>query len=600
MDVLIDRPMPAGLKFSRFLKLTLPKLVRSYGELIVISEEVEVPGDLLCLMQNALLLIRLSAPAFGECGSDVCIEEDHSHVLLKALLYQVTAVRWYEKQHICITTDHGNSKIAIAPGNSYYRNWQPYLKFLTARRIAFEIRLRTTSRWTEEDDKEADFFAGDIPAADRATPDQNPRLVAAYGSILNAGDVKQHTSRQTLWRTTKCQLETRFLVLREFALLIYRERAVPKPVHSSQDRCINLQAVKAVTSLPESDSSILILTRTKSFPLLCESAAHAKEWIRSIKLAVEKIRSSPGRERISALERVNHLTTQITTPPDPYASGAFANVYKGTWEIAAQGLRPGQWQKRTVAVKIFLDRKLEGPVFEKRLRREVNVWCRLDHPNVVPLLGITYDFGTSLSMVSPWLHKGTLHMYLESREARLGDSRPLLIDIASGLSYLHLMKVIHGDLHPGNILIGDDGRAQLTDFGLSMIVPDFEGTSYMTMSGIAGAVRWAAPEVFRIRPNGDTSLNVSTMSDVYSFGGIMYQVLCGEIPFANITSDLRVMFAVITDGQRPQQSRAISTTNWEFIWKCWDGEPTRRPSLMQILEFLEQVFNHVTCTQCGR
>jgi hypothetical protein len=55
-------------------------------------------------------------------------------------------------------------------------------------------------------------------------------------------------------------------------------------------------------------------------------------------------------------------------------------------------------------------------------------------------------------------------------------------------------------------------------------MPDFEGTSYLTSSAIAGAVRWAAPEVFYFRPNGDTSLRVSTMSDVYAFGGIMYQV----------------------------------------------------------------------------
>ncbi|KAJ7159610.1 kinase-like domain-containing protein, partial [Mycena filopes] len=59
----------------------------------------------------------------------------------------------------------------------------------------------------------------------------------------------------------------------------------------------------------------------------------------------------------------------------------------------------------------------------------------------------------------------------------------------------HSEEVIHGDLHPGNILITDDGRAQLTDFGLSMILPEFEGTSYITNSSIRGAVRWAAPEI---------------------------------------------------------------------------------------------------------
>ncbi|KAJ7923586.1 kinase-like protein, partial [Mycena leptocephala] len=219
----------------------------------------------------------------------------------------------------------------------------------------------------------------------------------------------------------------------------------------------------------------------------------------------------------------------------------------------------------------------------QRLRREVNVWCRLKHRNIVPLLGITYDFGTSLSMVSPWLRRGTLHAYLEAGEAHPSDLR---LDIASGLSYLHSKQVVHGDLHPANILIDDQGGAQLTDFGLSMIMPDFEGTSYLTSSAIAGAVRWAAPEVFYFRPNGDTSLRVSTMSDVYSFGGIMYQVLCGQRPFSDIQSDLQVVFAV-QHGQRPQESPAISQPDWEFIVQCWDGRPNSRPSLPDIHEFLE-------------
>ncbi|KAJ7658275.1 kinase-like domain-containing protein, partial [Mycena polygramma] len=223
----------------------------------------------------------------------------------------------------------------------------------------------------------------------------------------------------------------------------------------------------------------------------------------------------------------------------------------------------------------------------KRLRREVNVWCRLDHPNIVPLLGITYDFGPALSMVSPWLKSGTLHAYLKSTAVLPGNQRLLLMGIARGLAYLHSKNVIHGDLHPANILMTDDGSPQLSDFGLSMIVPEFEGTSYMTTSCIAGAVRWAAPELLRTRPNGDTSLNVSPMSDVYSFGGIMYQVLCGDIPFVEIENNFQVLFAVILDNKRPSRSRAISSSDWQFICQCWDVNPDNRPSLPEMQEFLK-------------
>ncbi|KAJ7735514.1 kinase-like domain-containing protein [Mycena metata] len=586
MDVPIDRLIPAWLKFSRFLHTTLPKLVRSYGELIVVSEEVETPGDVLCLMQNALLLVRLAVRV--SAGGEVLVEQDYPHVLFKVFLHHVTAVKWMDRQYLQIFTEHAQHKLVLFPDNVYYRNWEPSLRFVAARRVAFELRLRIPTNWSAEDDQEADYFAGDVPAADRVKDDPNLRLGAIYGPVLRVGDAKQHIARHTLWRT-KHHLEMRFIVLHESALLIYKEREVLKHPRSGQNQCIQLRAVKGITSMPESDFSLVISTATKSFTLLCESAVEARTWIRSILDAVDKVRTSPKRGHIGALERVNHLTMQITIPQDPYANGGFANIYKGTWEVAWKGLRPEQWQRRTVAVKVFLDRKSEGLLFEKKLRREVAVWYRLDHPNVVPLLGITYDFGTSLSMVSPWLAKGTLHTYLVSGEFQLRYLRRLLADIARGLSYLHSQDVIHGDLHPANILIADDGRAQLTDFGLSMILPEFEGTSYMTNSSIRGAVRWAAPEVFHTHSNGDTSLNVSTMSDVYSFGGIIYQVLSGDIPFANIRNEIRVIIAV-KDGQRPQRSQAISPINWEFIRRCWDSEPTARPSLPEIHHFLAVKF----------
>jgi hypothetical protein len=117
--------------------------------------------------------------------------------------------------------------MGIAPDNTYYRNWKPALRFVTARRVAFELRLRVSSPWSDEDDEEAEFFAGDIPAADRVTAkdDSDSRLTAIYGSVLHTGEVKQHNGRHTLWRTST-ELETRFVVLRECALLLYKERVV--------------------------------------------------------------------------------------------------------------------------------------------------------------------------------------------------------------------------------------------------------------------------------------------------------------------------------------------------------------------------------------
>lgn len=147
--------------------------------------------------------------------------------MLKVLLHHITAVHRIEKQHLSLSTQLGKCRMGIAPDNTYYRNWKPALRFVTARRVAFELRLRVSSPWSDEDDEEAEFFAGDIPAADRVTAkdDSDSRLTAIYGSVLHTGEVKQHNGRHTLWRTST-ELETRFVVLRECALLLYKERVV--------------------------------------------------------------------------------------------------------------------------------------------------------------------------------------------------------------------------------------------------------------------------------------------------------------------------------------------------------------------------------------
>lgn len=134
-----------------------------------------------------------------------------------------------DRQYLQIFTEHAQHKLVLFPDNVYYRNWEPSLRFVAARRVAFELCLRIPTNWSAEDDQEADYFAGDVPAADRVKDDPNLRLGAIYGPVLRVGDAKQHIARHTLWRT-KHHLEMRFIVLHESALLIYKEREVVRVV----------------------------------------------------------------------------------------------------------------------------------------------------------------------------------------------------------------------------------------------------------------------------------------------------------------------------------------------------------------------------------
>jgi len=164
----------------------------------------------------------------------------------------------------------------------------------------------------------------------------------------------------------------------------------------------------------------------------------------------------------------------------------------------------------------------------QRLRRELKVWPRLTR-DIVPLYATVSSFGQFVALVCPWYDNGSLSSYLESHGETLSiiNRFQLLSDISAGLQYLHSCSVVHGDLTGSNVLISSDGRAHLSDFGLSVIVAEFAGTSYFT-SALNGTVRWIAPELLAI-PEEEGAITIPTSnSDIYSFGCIFFPGIDGQ------------------------------------------------------------------------
>ncbi|KAF9238135.1 kinase-like domain-containing protein, partial [Melanogaster broomeanus] len=167
-----------------------------------------------------------------------------------------------------------------------------------------------------------------------------------------------------------------------------------------------------------------------------------------------------------------------------------------------------------------------------RLHREIKVWLNLKHVNVVPLFGTTMGFGRLPAMVCPWLDNGQLSSYLERQGSSVttGERLALLSDVAVGLQYLHSQSVVHGDLSGSNVLIDDNGRACIADFGLSVLLTELGGSTFATSIQAGGTLRWAAPENFYLdlQFSGDREdvpkVYPTTRSDIYSFGRVMLQV----------------------------------------------------------------------------
>ncbi|KAG1811895.1 kinase-like domain-containing protein, partial [Suillus subaureus] len=220
-----------------------------------------------------------------------------------------------------------------------------------------------------------------------------------------------------------------------------------------------------------------------------------------------------------------------------------------------------------------------------RVRRELKVWGRLKHHSILPLWGVANDFGPYLAMICPWAVNGALTGYLERQQDTLSslDKFSLLNDIALGLQYLHSKSVVHGDLTGSNVLISDNGRACLADFGLSTIIVEFIGTSYFT-SSIRGNARWVAAELCEAPEDSEASL--STECDIYSFGSITLQILTCKVPYYNVKKDIAVLSQVIKGIKpEPPEESQIASGHWEFIQRCWLPRASR-PSIAEIVTFI--------------
>ncbi|KAJ8580069.1 kinase-like protein [Rhizopogon salebrosus TDB-379] len=280
------------------------------------------------------------------------------------------------------------------------------------------------------------------------------------------------------------------------------------------------------------------------------------------------------------------LSGQLQGRPDyPTMSGGFGDIWK------CKLVKPNETVQ--VAVKTIRAFESDDDVLvrkkSRRVRRELKVWRRLKHDCILPLWGVAGNFGPYPAMICPWVVNGALTGFLERRQATLSsrDKFSLLSDITLGLQYLHSKSIVHGDLTGSNVLVHGDGRACLADFGLSTMVLEFLGPSYLT-SSINGNIRWAAAELFEVPEDEDdeASVSLSIECDIYSFGSIALQVLTCKVPYYNVKKD-NVVLGQVMKGKKPEPPKEsqIVPLHWEFIQRCWLPR-ANRPSVEEIVEFV--------------
>ena len=189
--------------------------------------------------------------------------------------------------------------------------------------------------------------------------------------------------------------------------------------------------------------------------------------------------------------------------------GGYSAVYKAYQ--AATG--------REVAIKIIRDEIANKPEFIRSFESETRLVARLEHPYIVPLIDFWRDPGGAY-LVMRLLRGGNLHDAIQGSKFSLERILGLLDQITSALELAHRNQIIHGDIKPPNILLDEDGNAYLSDFRIVK-------NAHWQDDGdqpITGSPDYMSPEqVLKAEP--------SPLSDIYSLGIVLYEMLSGERPF---------------------------------------------------------------------
>ncbi|CAE6377452.1 unnamed protein product [Rhizoctonia solani] len=265
---------------------------------------------------------------------------------------------------------------------------------------------------------------------------------------------------------------------------------------------------------------------------------------------------------------------------NPVATGGLGDVYVGR-------LRTGTH----VAIKVLRSygesNELAGK-YQKAgspaARLAIDILNMFREPH---LIGLTV-FRECLAMVSEWEDNGNMTHYL-SRNPTVNRCE-LSKSICAGISYLHRMDIVHGDLKGANVLIDRNGAPRLTDFGSAKFQSDTLQFT-QTNTGPSYSVRWTAPEILRGK-TGHTK-----EGDIYALGMTILEAFTTEVPFSG-RSEVSLFRHIVDRKKTPSrpgsiipESSVLGNVLWALLMSCWSYNPTRRPVAQTVHEAASRAFS---------
>eukprot|EP01117_Protostelium_nocturnum_P010951 TRINITY_DN3964_c0_g1_i2.p1 TRINITY_DN3964_c0_g1~~TRINITY_DN3964_c0_g1_i2.p1 ORF type:complete len:343 (-),score=90.52 TRINITY_DN3964_c0_g1_i2:38-1066(-) len=246
-------------------------------------------------------------------------------------------------------------------------------------------------------------------------------------------------------------------------------------------------------------------------------------------------------------------------------SGFFGSVYCGSWN----GL--------DVAMKCISAE--DDEIASQKWKEEIKLLHKLNHPNVVRLLGL-YEHQQKVFMVMEFAEHGSVDSFLKKHTTlvRPQDMLKMTYEMARGMQYLAKVGVIHRDLSARNLLLDGLLHIKISDFGMSR-----EDSVYKIKSRTL-PFRWCAPEVLL------KGINTS-QSDVWSFAVTIFEIYSfGKFPFEHLTNEQVLEATTDQEGERLIQPASCPDKIWNIAQMCFRWDPQERPTFKDITNLIINAF----------
>ncbi|KAK9275174.1 hypothetical protein L1049_022435 [Liquidambar formosana] len=259
-------------------------------------------------------------------------------------------------------------------------------------------------------------------------------------------------------------------------------------------------------------------------------------------------------------------------------SGTYGSVYHGKWKGSDVAVK-------RIKASCFAGKPSERERLIADFWKEALILSSLHHPNVVSFYGIVRDGPDgSLATVTEFMINGSLKQFLQKKDRTIDRRKRLIIamDAAFGMEYLHGKNIVHFDLKCENLLVNmrDPHRpvCKIGDLGLSKVKQHT-----LVSGGVRGTLPWMAPELLSGKSN-----MVTEKIDIYSFGIVMWELLTGDEPYADMHC-ASIIGGIVNNTLRPQVPTWCDPEWKSLMESCWSCDPAERPSFSEISQRLRNM-----------